>query len=436
MSWVVVRRSKKKVVESSVPKGYALRTLRVPVEVDPKVPKILDAYLEAANFVSKVVFETKILSAARLHRLHYGIIRKKFCLPSQLTCSLFRQVAGTYSSAKSNGRWRLATFRRRSLPLCFNRDFGLISLRKKNPDKPGLVNPSKAPGIYLWKTPVTVLGDRLPVGKWRDSKLCFYGVRWWLNISYLVPIPVLRTGGLIASCDRGINRIAVASVKTPEGKTHVLTISGRALNHRLQFLREVTSKIQGVGSRSARRLLKRRRRYLAAVTRHALHVASRQLIEWAVANGVGTLVFEDLTGIRQSVSGERGRKCGRHFRAEANAWPHWMFLQFVAYKAAAVGIDVQFVDPRNTSRTCLSCRCVDKRNRSSTRFRCVACNYVADADFVGSRNIGLKFISGGLVPPETGPINVRRKHGAVDIVAGPKAARGLRCRSAAKNSVL
>ncbi|MBM3264282.1 MAG: transposase [candidate division Zixibacteria bacterium] len=35
----------------------------------------------------------------------------------------------------------------------------------------------------------------------------------------------------------------------------------------------------------------------------------------------------------------------------------------IAYKTKLAGVPVIVVDPRNTSRTCTSCRCVDKRNR-------------------------------------------------------------------------
>lgn len=42
---------------------------------------------------------------------------------------------------------------------------------------------------------------------------------------------------------------------------------------------------------------------------------------------------------------------------------------------------------KNTSVTCPKCGAVDKRNRTGERFKCLKCEYTADADIVGAMNI-------------------------------------------------
>jgi len=56
-----------------------------------------------------------------------------------------------------------------------------------------------------------------------------------------------------------------------------------------------------------------------------------------------------------------------------------------------VGVPVIFVDPRNTSRTCPECGCVDKANRKSQSvFLCTACNFSGNADIVAAVNIAVR----------------------------------------------
>ena len=60
----------------------------------------------------------------------------------------------------------------------------------------------------------------------------------------------------------------------------------------------------------------------------------------------------------------------------------------MSYKSRMEGVALFVVDPRNTSRTCPECGCVDKKNRKSQdRFSCIACDYSALADHVAARNI-------------------------------------------------
>src|SRR5450631_4357875 len=55
------------------------------------------AYRDTLNFVSRYAFEHgKISSNLRLHKGTYQEVRATFNLPSQMTCSVMREVAATY----------------------------------------------------------------------------------------------------------------------------------------------------------------------------------------------------------------------------------------------------------------------------------------------------------------------------------------------------
>ena len=58
-----------------------------------------------------------------------------------------------------------------------------------------------------------------------------------------------------------------------------------------------------------------------------------------------------------------------------------------------------FVDPRNTSRTCPVCGCVDKRNRIfQSAFSCVSCGHSANAD----TNVAVNIAARAVVTPAPG----------------------------------
>jgi len=64
---------------------------------------------------------------------------------------------------------------------------------------------------------------------------------------------------------------------------------------------------------------------------------------------------------------------------------------FVEYKAAAKGVPVVLVDPRNTSRTCPRCGTIDRKNRRTREeFRCVSCGLAGSADRIAATNIAAR----------------------------------------------
>ena len=95
---------------------------------------------------------------------------------------------------------------------------------------------------------------------------------------------------------------------------------------------------------------------------------------------------------------ERGALPGAG-EAQRNRLAGWSFAQlrqFMRYKAARKGIPVVANNPRDTSRACLECGLVDKRNRKTqAKFSCIGCGCEAAADFVGARNnraLGAEFL--------------------------------------------
>jgi len=85
-----------------------------------------------------------------------------------------------------------------------------------------------------------------------------------------------------------------------------------------------------------------------------------------------------------------------------HSWSFNQLRQFIAYKTALAGVQVVYVDPHNTSRTCPACGLVDARNRpTQARFQCVSCGLAGLADLIAAENIRVRG-RGVRKPPERG----------------------------------
>ncbi len=149
---------------------------------------------------------------------------------------------------------------------------------------------------------------------------------------------------------------------------------------------KLRSRLQSRGTKSARRLLRKRSRKEQCFAADVNHCIAKKLVvgEWhlfAERTGRG-MALEDLTGIRERV---RVRKAQRR---QHSAWAFDDLRKKIAYKARLLGIPVIAVNPRNTSRTCHECGHCEKGNRQSqARFECQSCGHVSNADYNAARNI-------------------------------------------------
>lgn len=361
---------------------------------------IVIQYLAAACWVSKQVFESKELNSNRLHRAFYAVVREKFQLPSQLTCSLFRQVTASYKTLKTLGKWNLAVFKRPVMPLTYKRD---LSRSRK--------------GVAVLGKQVVLKHPGIPESRWKDSKIKRIGKQWFLLLAYEIEIPEPKTTGSIVGVDFGIKRLMVA---TNSDNPKTFFFKGGVLNHRRSCIRYTRASIQSVGSRSARRLLRRMAGREAAVTVNLLHTASKQLIAYAVENGARRVVVEDLSNVRDA-----SLKKGKDLRSKVHRWPYAQGQFFLSYKAAAVGIEFEKVDPRNTSRGCPRCGAVSASNRKGLYFCCKKCGHQDDADRVGSENIRLRSVVASQCVSTTGSFKAPLgSTGTADIVANSFVSHG------------
>jgi IS605 OrfB family transposase len=200
--------------------------------------------------------------------------------------------------------------------------------------------------------------------------------KWFLMVSVVLPDDEELKATDVLGVDMGIAEIAADS----DGNKH----SGSALNkirHRNHSLRK---KLQRQGTKSAKRLLKKRRRKEALFARDCNHVISKKIVLLAKRTN-RAIAIEDLKDIGRRIRVRKSQRYG------LKSWAFLQLGQFIAYKAQGAGVPVLFIDPTYTSQRCSHCGHTERANRKSrSEFSCKKCGHTSHADTNGSQNVRLK----------------------------------------------
>ena len=317
----------------------------------------------ASNRVAEIAIEQRTANKVRLQALVYGELRETFGLSAQMAV---RAIAKTCEAYKRDKTIK-PTFR----PL------GAVQYDQR---------------ILSWKgrdrVSILTLTGRIEIpvlyeGRWRalpgvsvrgQADLIYREGKFYLAVVVDVPDPPdMGEPPEWLGVDLGVVNIASDS----DGTVH----SGkglRAVRRRNLALRQ---RLQSKKTKSAKRLLRKRRRKEARFARDVNHCISKTLVGKAKDTGRG-IALEDLKGIRDRITVRRAQ------RADLHSWSFHQLRMFIAYKAAMAGVPVRLVDPRNTSRTCPDCGHIDNRNRPTRdNFCCLSCGFAGPADIFAARNI-------------------------------------------------
>ena len=96
------------------------------------------------------------------------------------------------------------------------------------------------------------------------------------------------------------------------------------------------------------------------------------------------IVMEKLTHIRNSM--KKGNGKGKKLRGRINRWSFHILQQQIVYKANWEGVPVEFVNPKNTSKTCSVCGQVNKKLKAEKEWQC-PCGVIHNRDLNASRNV-------------------------------------------------
>lgn len=347
-------------------------TLKFNLENNIDIENTISNYISALNFVSEEAFkiDTKFKNPIKLQKLYYYDVREKFNLPSQMACSIFREVAGQYKKENKKNKNKPICFCNKHMKIVFNRDFSfkdsILSL--------STINGRKKFNINICEYYKELLSKSI---KFCDSSININKHKIYFNLTIEVPDKELKTFGNTMGIDLGLSKLATAYINN--GKT--LVINGGKIKDKKNKYLKLRKQLQHKGTRSAKRKLKsisgRENRFMRDVN----FCAVKKLLEFAEQNNVSHIGLEDLSGIRNT-------KLRKEQRRELNSWSFYQFRTILEYKAKLKGINTIIVNPAYTSQTCNKCGYTDKSNRKTQKqFLCKSCGHIHNADINASQNI-------------------------------------------------
>ena len=329
----------------------------------------LEGTLECANMARSWIalqgHASRVFGRTALHRLTYYEARERFGLSAQM---IVRAIGSVVECFKRD---------RRSLPrfrswASFPYDNRILTIHRDRDE------------ISIW-----TLAGRLSIefacgDRQRDlldRALRFGGCdlrplpdgRWMLDITVQVEAPDPHEPDGWLGIDLGVVNVATDS----DGHR----AAGGQLNGLRRRHRRLRGRLQKLGSRSARRRLRRRAGREQRFATDVNHRIAKDIVRRAERTGRG-IALEDLNGIRSRIRARRPQRGALH------SWAFAQLRHLIAYKAKLVGVPVIYVDPRNTSRSCPRCGHTSRRNRlSQAGFRCVECGHHGHADHIAACNI-------------------------------------------------
>ena len=332
----------------------------------PKQHKALLETVEAFNrgcdYVAEVAFEKRMANKIALQPFVYGTLRADYGLSSQMAVRCISKAVEAYKRGKNIQ----PTFTPHGAMIYDER---IMSFQ-------GVSHVSLLTLTGRELIPLR-FGDyqatRIDRRKGQADLILRDGVFYlYVTIDLPTPPPIKPVG--VLGIDLGITEIATDSEGNQYSGLVVKTVRQRVKEHRRHLQKRKT--------RSAYKRLQTTRRRQSRFVRDTNHKISKELVQRASVQSKA-LALEDLSGIR-----ERANGFGRQVRWLLGNWSFDQLKQFLVYKAAAAGILVVFVDPRNTSRTCHACgHCAKENRKSQSKFLCLSCGLDMNADKNAALNI-------------------------------------------------
>jgi len=344
-------------------------TVQIKLQPAPEQADALRETLETANAaadrLSQLAWEAKEFRRFPLHKRFYRTIREEFHLTAQVVCLLNAKVADAYKLDKKVQR----TFRKHG-SIAYDARILSLNLIPSTVSIWTVKGRAKMPFVCGEKQRTLLAYPR------GESDLILRNRKWFLNITVEVPEEKEIEAVDVLGVDMGIVNICADS----DGNKY----SGAKLNKVRHRNRALRRKLQRIGTKSAKRLLKKRSRKEQRFAKDTNHTISRRIVSLAKRTN-RMIAVEELTGIRSRV------RAGKRERTKLHSWSFAELGGMLDYKAKVAGVPLLRIDPRNTSRRCSKCGHTEKANRKTRdNFVCKSCGHTACADENGAANIRLK----------------------------------------------
>ncbi|GHO77145.1 transposase [Ktedonobacter sp. SOSP1-85] len=372
------------------------------------------AYRDALNAVSCYAFEQgKTSSVTRMHKGMYAKLRARYHLPSQLACSVERQVAATYkglwTKLKKNAEHRRAKITKKrfkgldqpphysspTVQYTYERDY---TFQRDSRVSVGTLNGRISVAYQGYNKHIALIREGVRIG---DAKLWYDWPKkqFYLLVSLSIEVPDPTPAHLqeVVGVDVGIRYLAVTSTATGKASFH----PGKRVRHQANHYARLRKRLQQKGTRGAKRRLRRIEQRERRLKLQANHTIAKQIVEQHPHTLLG---LEHLTDIRERTkrrkrkrkkNGEGTEPVSAKARKANRAYSQWSFAELhtlISYKAALAGSFAIKADADYTSQACPMCGHTAGANRPGKGlfFVCQHCHYTLHADLVGARNITMR----------------------------------------------
>jgi putative transposase len=349
------------------------------VDQSAKLLATVERFNEAAGWIAGELFARQMTNKIEAQRFLYAEIRERFGLSSQMAILCLHRACEAYRRDKAiRPKFRkhaAITYDVRTMSFKGIDKVSLLTLDGRVV-VPFILGAYQAARIGYPK-------GQADLARRKDGK-------WFLVVTVDLPEETRTPATDFIGVDLGI-----AAIATDSDGNHHSGAAVEAVRKRHNFQRK---RLQRRGTTGARKKLKRVAGKEARFKRHENHCIAKAIVESARRTGRG-IALEDLKDIRLRVTARGGEA-----RNRLGGWGFAQLGMFIEYKSRLAGIDVVYVAPRNTSRTCNRCSHCQKSNRKSqSEFTCKACGYTANADQNAARNIralGISKLPTGLASPQ------------------------------------
>ncbi len=327
-----------------------------------------ERFNEAASWIASLCWEEGITNTNTAHHRVYGETRSRFGLGAQLAVCARAKAVESIKATKSKKSETCPQFGPHGSLRYDARTYRLMSLDRVSLNT---LQGRVTCRMILGKRQHAMLID--PLWKIGGADLVWRRGTYYLNVTQSKEAPELTETNETLGVDLGI--VSLATDSTGETFTGSKVHEVRLRYHKRRQI------LQKVGTRSAKRRLKKMSGREKRFQKNTNHILSKKLVQKAVQSRKA-LALEDLTGIRERTTVRRENRYERH------CWAFFQLRMYIAYKAAWTGIEVKFVDPGNTSRTCSVCgHCAKANRQSQASFLCKQCGFCCNADINAAINI-------------------------------------------------
>jgi putative transposase len=351
--------------------------------------RTLEAFNAACNSVADVAYEHRMANKMALQPLVYYDIRQRFGLSSQMVIRAIAKVSEAYKRDKTVK----ASFRAHG---AMTYDQRICSF--PSPDRVSLLT-LDGRVVVPFRFGAYAEGMLQRTRGQCDLLYRRHSDTFFLAITVDVPEPTPDEASDYLGVDLGVITLAATSdgefLNHSTGPKHAHTNQVRARFSRFR------QKLQKKGTKSAKRLLRKRSGREKRFARDVNHCLSKAIVSTAKGTRRG-IALEDLKHIRERA----GKTVRTRHRRVLHTWAFFQLRAFIAYKAALSGVPVVYVNPAYTSQTCSRCGHCEKANRTTqSKFLCrnPLCGFSAHADLNAAVNIRARSRA-AVIPPDAAPL--------------------------------